>query len=43
VFLINYFYLKSGRNIWVAIIFHAVANVSNELFAADPDTKIIQT
>ena len=43
VFLINYFYLKSGRNIWVAIIFHAVANVSNELFATDSDTKIIQT
>ena len=43
VFLINYFYLKSGRNIWVAVVFHTVANVSNELFATNPDTKLIQT
>jgi len=35
--------LKSGRNIWVAVVFHAVANVSNELFATNPDTKLIQT
>ncbi|MDO5287860.1 MAG: CPBP family intramembrane metalloprotease [Actinomycetia bacterium] len=39
----NWLYYRSGRSIWVAVVFHLVANVGNEIIAADPDTKIIQT
>lgn len=43
VFIMNWLYFKSGRNIFIAILFHLVANVSNEIFATHPDSKIIQT
>ena len=43
VFIINWLYYKSGRNVLVAILFHLVANVSNEIFATHPDSKLIQT
>lgn len=42
-FIINWLYFKSGRNVTVAIVFHLVANVSNEIFATHPDSKVIQT
>lgn len=41
--LMNWLYYRSGRSIWVAVVFHLVANVGNEIIAADPDTKVIQT
>ena len=43
VFLINWLYYKSGRNLWIAVFFHVFANVGNELFSTHPDSKIIQT
>jgi abortive infection protein len=43
VFIINWLYYKSGRNVLVVILFHLVANVSNEIFATHPDSKVIQT
>lgn len=43
VFLINWLYYKSGRNLWIAVLFHVFANVGNELFSTHPDSKIIQT
>ncbi|GJH40116.1 CPBP family intramembrane metalloprotease [Capnocytophaga sp. HP1101] len=43
VFIINWLYYKSGRSVLVAILFHLVANVSNEIFATHPDSKVIQT
>ena len=42
-FIINWLYFKSGRNVMIAIIFHLAANVSNEIFATHPDSKVIQT
>ena len=43
VFIINWLYYKSGRNVLIAILFHLVANVSNEIFATHPDSKVIQS
>lgn len=43
VFLINWLYYKSGRNLWIAVLFHVFANLGNELFSTHPDSKIIQT
>ncbi len=43
VILMNWLYYKTNRNILVAIIFHCSANVTNEIFATHPDSKIIQT
>lgn len=43
VLLMNWLYYKTHRNIMVAVIFHITAGVFNELFATDPDTKVIQT
>ena len=43
VILINWLYFKTKRNIMVAIIFHLSANISNEIFATHPDSKVIQT
>ena len=43
VIIMNWLYFKSGRNIFIAILFHLVANISNEIFATHPDSKIIQT
>ena len=43
VFIMNWLYAKAGRNVWIAVLFHAVANLSNEIFATHPDSKIIQS
>lgn len=43
VLIMNWLYYKSGRNIWIAIIFHVTAGYFNELFATNPDSKVIQT
>ncbi|MDO4642264.1 MAG: CPBP family intramembrane metalloprotease [Cardiobacteriaceae bacterium] len=43
VILINWLYMKAARNIWITVIFHLSANLSNEIFATHPDSKIIQS
>ncbi len=43
VIIMNWLYYKTKRNILVAIIFHITANYFNEIFATNPDSKIIQT
>ncbi len=43
VILMNWLYYKTKRNIFTAIIFHLSANISNEIFATHPDSKVIQT
>lgn len=43
VVLMNWLYFRSGRNIWVPVAFHMTANIVNEIFLTDPDTKLIQT
>lgn len=43
VILMNWLYFSTGRSILVAVIFHVTANLANEVFMTDPDTKIIQT
>ncbi len=43
VILMNWLYYKTNRNILIAIIFHCSANVTNEIFATHPDSKVIQT
>lgn len=43
VLLMNWLYYKAKRNIFIAIIFHISAVYFNEIFAAHPDSKIIQT
>ena len=43
VVLMNWLYFKTKRNIVVTIIFHLMANISNEIFATHPDSKVIQT
>lgn len=43
VFLMNWLYYKTGRNILVPIVLHAAANSFNEIFATHPDSKVIQT
>ena len=43
VILINWLYFKTNRNIMIAILFHLSANISNEIFATHPDSKVIQT
>jgi membrane protease YdiL (CAAX protease family) len=43
VLLSNWLYMKTGRNILVAIVVHVAANLSNEVFATHPDSKVIQT
>lgn len=43
VVLMNWLYFKTGRSILVAALFHLSANVGNELFMTNPDTKFIQT
>jgi hypothetical protein len=39
----NWLYYKTGRSIMAAIVFHVSANLFNEIFATDPDSKAIQT
>jgi membrane protease YdiL (CAAX protease family) len=41
--LMNWLYYKTGRNIILTIIFHITAGFFNEIFATNPDSKIIQT
>ncbi|HFC91605.1 MAG TPA: CPBP family intramembrane metalloprotease, partial [Leucothrix mucor] len=43
VIIMNWLYYKTGRNIIIPIIFHITAGYFNEIFATDPDSKIIQT
>ncbi|MBN1634805.1 MAG: CPBP family intramembrane metalloprotease [Ignavibacteria bacterium] len=43
VILMNWLYYKTNRNILIAILFHLSANISNEIFATHPDSKVIQT
>lgn len=43
VVLMNWLYFRTGRCIMITVIFHATANVVNEIFMTHPDTKIIQT
>jgi len=43
VILMNWLYYKTGRSVIVAILFHLSANVSNEIFTTDPDSKVIET
>ncbi len=43
VFLMNWLYYKTQRNILVAIVLHTFANLFNEIFSTHPDSKIIQT
>jgi len=43
VILMNWIYYKSKRNILLTIAFHLSANISNEIFATHPDSKVIQT
>jgi len=43
VILMNWLYYKTNRNIFITIIFHCSANVTNEIFATHPDSKVIQT
>jgi hypothetical protein len=39
----NWLYYKTNRNILITVVFHCSANVSNEIFATHPDSKVIQT
>lgn len=43
VILMNWLYYKTNRNIFITIVFHLSANISNEIFATHPDSKVIQT
>jgi uncharacterized protein len=43
VFIMNWLYYKTNRNILVAIVFHIRAGLFNELFSTHPDSKVIQT
>jgi hypothetical protein len=43
VLLMNWLYLRTGRNICMAAIFHITAGAFNEVFQTHPDSKVIQT
>ncbi|QIM62381.1 CAAX protease [Pasteurellaceae bacterium Orientalotternb1] len=43
ILLMNWLYMKCGRSILIAMLFHLSANLGNEIFATHPDSKIIQT
>lgn len=43
VIIMNWLYYRASRNIWIAAVFHVTAGYFNELFATNPDSKIIQT
>ena len=43
VFIMNWLYYKTDRNIFVPIVIHMSANFFNEIFATHPDSKVIQT
>jgi membrane protease YdiL (CAAX protease family) len=39
----NWLYYKTGRNMFLVVVFHLLAGYSNEIFQTHPDSKIIQT
>ena len=41
--IMNWLYYKSHRNIFIPIVFHITTGYFNEIFATNPNTKIIQT
>ena len=43
VFIMNWLYYKTNRNILLTIIFHITAGFFNEIFSTHPDSKVIQT
>ena len=43
VIIMNWLYYKTGRNIFIPVIFHITAGYFNEIFATHPDSKVIQT
>ncbi|MCW8849232.1 MAG: carboxypeptidase-like regulatory domain-containing protein, partial [Melioribacteraceae bacterium] len=43
VIIMNWIYYKTGRNIFLPIIFHITAGYFNEIFATHPMSKVIQT
>lgn len=43
VIIMNWLYYKTNRNILITVVFHCSANISNEIFATHPDSKVIQT
>jgi len=43
VILMNWIYYKTNRSVLLTIVFHISANISNEIFATHPDSKVIQT
>jgi uncharacterized protein len=43
VILMNWLYLRTGRNISVAVVFHITAGVFNEILQTHPASKVIQT
>lgn len=43
VLIMNWLYYKTDRSILSAIVFHVTAGYFNEIFATDPDSKVIQT
>ncbi len=43
VIIMNWLYYKSHRNIIIPVVFHITAGYFNEIFATNPDSKIIQT
>ena len=43
VIIMNWLYYRTGRSILATIIFHVTAGYFNEIFATDPDSKVIQT
>ncbi|MBN1533839.1 MAG: CPBP family intramembrane metalloprotease [Spirochaetes bacterium] len=43
VILMNWLYYRTKRSILIAVLFHLSANITNEIFATHPDSKVIQT
>jgi membrane protease YdiL (CAAX protease family) len=43
VLLMNWLYLRTRRNVCVAVVFHTTAVAFNEIFQTHPDSKVIQT
>lgn len=43
VLIMNWLYYRTARNVLVAVVFHVTSGYFNELFATNPDSKIIQT
>ena len=43
VLIMNWLYFRTGRSILITVLFHATANVVNEMFLTHEDSKLIQT